>query len=124
MNSQELGRQVLRRRKDKGLSQEALAQSAGVSRNYISLIERGKARNVSMDILSRLALALGTTPTELMGVLDRTEILIPPALRQLGLQEGLSFETVDRLARIPRRGQEPETLEQWQTLYQAIRSYL
>jgi len=124
MDSQELGRRVLDRRKDMGLSQEALAQRAGISRNYISLIERGEARNVSLNIMGQLAIALETTPTWLMGQPSQDDILVPPALRKFGLEAGLSFETVDRLARIPRRGQEPQSVEEWQRLYRAIRPYL
>jgi transcriptional regulator with XRE-family HTH domain len=124
MDSQELGRRVVDRRKDMGLSQEALAQRAGISRNYISLIERGEARNVSLNIMGQLAIALETTPTWLMGQPSQEDILVSPALRKFGLEAGLSFETVDRLARIPRRGQEPQSVEEWQRLYRAIRPYL
>ena len=124
MDSHELGRQVFKRRKEKDLSQEKLAQQAGISRNYVSLIERGEALNVSLNIINQLAVALDTTPASLTGHSAQDEILIPPTLRKLGLEEGLNFETVDRLARIPRRGQEPRTLEGWRELYLAIRQYL
>jgi transcriptional regulator with XRE-family HTH domain len=123
MDSQALGRQVLDRRKDMGLSQEALAERAGVSRNYISIIERGEARNVSMNIIGQLAVALGTTPTELMNQPDRSEVLISPTLREFGLEDSLSFEAIDRLARIPLRGREPQSAEEWRQLYEAIRPY-
>jgi transcriptional regulator with XRE-family HTH domain len=124
MDSQALGRQVLNRRKDMGLSQETLAERAGISRNYISIIERGEARNVSMNIIGQLAIALETTPTELMNEPDRSEVLISPMLREFGLEASLSFEAIDRLARIPRRGREPRSVEEWRRLYEAIRPYL
>jgi transcriptional regulator with XRE-family HTH domain len=124
MDSQALGRQVLNRRKDMGLSQETLAERAGISRNYISIIERGEARNVSMNIIGQLAIALETTPTELMNEPDRSEVLISPMLREFGLEASLSFEAIDRLARIPRRGREPQSVEKWRQLYEAIRPYL
>ena len=124
MDFQELSRRVSSRRKDMGLSQEALAQRAGISRNYISLIERGEARNVSMNVVGQLAIALETTPARLMGQPGQDEVLIPPALREFALEAGLGFETVDKLARIPRRGQEPQTVDQWRQLYGAIRPYL
>ena len=124
MDPRTLGRQVLDRRKNMGLSQEALAERAGVSRNYISIIERGEAHNVSTNILGQLAVALGTTPTELMGQPDQAEVLISPVLREFGLKAQLSFAAIDSLARIPRRGREPQSLHERQQLYDAVRPYL
>lgn len=124
MDAREIGFQVAKRRQQLGLSQEALATKAEVSRNYISLIERGEATNISMSILSRIASALGATPTELMGGSEQDELLIPPALRELGRQDNLSFEVVDKLSRIPRRGKEPKTVEEWRKLYNVVKKYL
>ena len=41
------------------LSQSELAKVAGVSRNYISLIERGKTDNVSYKVLQKVCARLG-----------------------------------------------------------------
>ena len=41
------------------LSQTELAKAAGVSRNYISLIERGHTENVSLGVLSSICQTLG-----------------------------------------------------------------
>ncbi len=49
----------------RGLSQEALAQKAGVDRTYVSSVERGR-RNVSLEIIHLLADALGVHPAELL----------------------------------------------------------
>ncbi|MBN1316699.1 MAG: helix-turn-helix transcriptional regulator [Anaerolineales bacterium] len=124
MDPYDLGRQVLQRRKEIGLSQGGLAEKAGISRNYVSLIERGEARNVSTKMVGQLAIALDTTPVNLMGQQDKYDVLIPMALREFGLHAGLSFETIDRLARIPRRGHGPKSAEQWKELYESIRPYL
>ncbi len=124
MNPQELGRRVSKKRKDLELSQEVLAERAGISRNYLSIIERGDANNISMDVLNRIAAALETTSTEILGEKGQGDILIPPTLREFGVKEGLSFEVVDKLARIPRRGQEPKTVEEWRKLYRVIKQYL
>ena len=106
------------------MSQSELAEKAGLSRNYISLIERGQAQNTSMRVLNQLALALGVRMSDLIGQPEAEEGLIPPALREFALEEGLSYDAVDRLSRIPRRGQEPKTVQDWKTLYGLIRTYL
>lgn len=124
MDTRELGRQVLLRRKDLNLTQGELAEQAGISRNYVSLIERGEARNVSVNILHGLAAALNTTPAELSGQAGWADTRIPPSLRELALKKELGFEVVDRLARIPMRGREPQTVEQWEQLYDSVRSFL
>lgn len=124
MDAKELGRQVLMRRKELDLTQGELAEQAGISRNYISLIERGEARNVSVSVLHELATVLGATPAELSGQSGWADTLIPPTLREFALQKDLSFGIVDRLARLPMRGKEPQTVEEWQQLYDLVRSYL
>ena len=124
MDTQGLARQILEQRKKRGISQEELARMADISRNYVSLLERAQARNVSMRIIEKLALALDVPPSQLICQEDERARLIPSALRELGLKEGLSYDVVDRLSKIPRRGQEPQTVEAWKALYEAIRSFL
>lgn len=124
MDPKELGYRVFQHRKNLGLSQNALAEQAGISRNYVSLIERGEARNVSVSVLNNLANALGITPAELSGQSGWVDTLIPPALREFALKNDLSYDTADRLARIPMRGREPKTVEQWEQLYNLVRKYL
>ena len=46
------------RRKEKKLSQSELAKAAGVSRNYISQIERGDIENVSYRVFFEICKAL------------------------------------------------------------------
>lgn len=60
-----VGRNVRQARKAAGLSQEALADSAGIDRTYVSGVERG-VRNPTVTILDRLAKALGVTPADLL----------------------------------------------------------
>ena len=53
-----LGNNLRALRKQKGLSQEALAFEAGLDRTYVSSVERGE-RNIALLNLKRLATALG-----------------------------------------------------------------
>lgn len=52
-----LGKRIREIRKSQGLSQEKLAERAGISAQYVSNIERGK-ENPTLDLLLRLAEAL------------------------------------------------------------------
>ena len=52
-------------RDKKGMSQEALADRAGLHRTQLSVIERG-LRNIRLDTLVSLAAALGVPETELL----------------------------------------------------------
>ncbi len=60
-----LAENVRRRRKAAELSQEKLAFEAGLDRTYISQVER-RQRNVTIEVLARLAKALGTTADQLL----------------------------------------------------------
>lgn len=56
---------VRRLRLAAGMSQESLALEAGLDRTYISQVER-RQRNVTIEVLARLAKALDTTADQLL----------------------------------------------------------
>lgn len=85
----ELGLYIKALREAAGMSQEELAKKSGFAgRAAISAIEKGK-NNISIERLPDLALALHTTPGELMDVLVET--------KERPLTHGLSAENVAKL---------------------------
>lgn len=60
------GSNLRRTRTLRGLSQEQLADLAGLHRTYVSSVERGE-RNVSLDNMERLADALTVSLSQLLG---------------------------------------------------------
>ncbi len=60
-----VGKNVRRFRQRAQLTQEQLAFAAEIDLTYVGGIERGK-RNPSVQVLARIAVALGTEPSELL----------------------------------------------------------
>ncbi len=60
-----LAENMRRLRRQKGLSQEALADLAGLHRTYVGAVERCE-QNISLDNIARLADALGTSAPVLL----------------------------------------------------------
>ena len=56
---------VRRLRTERGLSQEELAEVAGVHRTYIGMLERGE-KNVTIYNIERIARALDVPPASLL----------------------------------------------------------
>ena len=63
-------RNLRARRRAAGWSQEALADRSRLHRTYIGSVERGE-RNISIDNMERLALALGASLEELVRSTDK-----------------------------------------------------
>ncbi len=66
MNLREIVAGNLRRlRHASGMSQEELADRAGINRNYVGMLER-EEHAASVDMLDKLAAALGVDPIEFL----------------------------------------------------------
>jgi transcriptional regulator with XRE-family HTH domain len=55
------------RREEKPMTQAALAETVGVSQTYIAKLESGEKKNPTVDLLKKIAKALGVPVTELLG---------------------------------------------------------
>jgi len=117
----------LRERREMNLSR--LAELAGVSKGYLSSLEREQARNPSVDTLAKIAEALGVRSTDLMEEGSPTapaSTPLPPGLEAFVAErrergEPLSPEDVEMLLAIRYRGRRPETAGDWSYLYETIR---
>ncbi len=84
-----LGEHIRILRESEGMTQEELARKSGFAgRAAISAIEKGK-NNISIDKLPDLAVALRTTPGELLDVLVETS--------EKTITDGLSPESIAKL---------------------------
>lgn len=59
MNYEALGRQIRKHRRDRGMTQDALAKKAGISASFLGHIERG-SRKASLETLVAIANILRT----------------------------------------------------------------
>ena len=60
-----VGRNAARIRKERGLTQEQLAERSGLSQQYLSGLERGR-RNPTLVTVHELAVALGVSHLDLL----------------------------------------------------------
>lgn len=66
-----LGKELSRRRKEAGLSQEALAFDAALDRTYISHLENGH-KSPTVDVLLRICRVLGVPAGPLITQVERS----------------------------------------------------
>lgn len=83
MKFDNIGVKVRVLRKERGLTQEKLAEMAEISINYLSKIENNRIKNVGVLITFRLEKALGVTSGYLMGQEDMNELLDEEILGRL-----------------------------------------
>jgi transcriptional regulator with XRE-family HTH domain len=116
-----------------GLSLEELATKASLSKTYLWELEKDEAgvKKPSADVLLRLAAALSTTIADLMSLpsvrVRQDQIQIPPSLSEFQkrmevMKTPLSPEDLRDLATMKFRGGQPQTADEWHSLYLVLTS--
>jgi transcriptional regulator with XRE-family HTH domain len=103
------------------MSQEDLAHKIGISRTYLSEIERGEAQNISFRVVDQLQKVLGIDKNTEE---DQTDNDLPEGLSQFAEEANLPERDIKVLASIELRGKRPNSKQEWRVLYNLIRSYL
>jgi transcriptional regulator with XRE-family HTH domain len=67
MSPKKLSRVIQKLRESKDMTQRDLAREAQVTPGYIAQLEMGIRKNPSLEVLKKLAEALGVPVTELLG---------------------------------------------------------
>lgn len=123
-----IGQRIRRFREERGLTPSALAEEAGVAKSYLSALEhdegRSSQRRPSADTLYRLAEVLGVAMSDLLGkpITTRKASARSKSLLEFAKRRNLPEADIEMLAGIRFRGEEPQTPERWEFIYQAIKN--
>src|SRR5438105_1376739 len=131
---QSVGERVRGRRQELGLSQDLLAQKAGISKGFLSDLETGK-RSIGADTLLDLGRALGVSLDYLMtGEAGQApDLHIPGDLAAFATEERISMRqtltllhmqrqiVIHRKGPVRKRQQGPVD---WREFYRAVRRFL
>lgn len=129
-----VGDRIKERREAKGWTQERLADEAKISRGFLSEVEK-HGKNISLDLLLRVANALGVS----VGYLaigeggepgEKKPVIIPPELSEAAEELRLSYpQTLDLLeaynsviARRSNRVRGRMSVEDWKSLNDALKN--
>jgi transcriptional regulator with XRE-family HTH domain len=120
-----IGERIRQRREEAGLSISKLGELTRISKGYLWSVEQGKVKSrPSGDTLYKIAGALGTTMSDLLGrkVLgeDDEPEQLPPGLTEFAKRAKLPSRDVRMLAHVNFRGEQPTDPEDWAFVYQAI----
>lgn len=122
-----IGERIRALRQGKGMTLETLAQSAKISKAYLSQLENGDSERPSAEILYNIALTLNTSIANLLGkefhpAVDSEEKRIP-ALEQAALKYSIPTEFVKKLAALQmRNGAKEYSQDDWAHLYMTLKS--
>jgi transcriptional regulator with XRE-family HTH domain len=121
-----IGLRIKRFRSERGMSATELANAAGVSKSYLSALEKGgeTQRRPSAKTLYSLASAMGVAMSDLLGrpIITQPPAERPESLMQFARDRDLPEADIDMLAGIRFRGEQPRTPERWAFIYDSIRN--
>jgi transcriptional regulator with XRE-family HTH domain len=128
-----VGDRVKQRRTELGLTQDALAEKAGISKSFLSDLENGR-RSIGAETLLDLGRAMGVSLDFLMvggeSSVQHDDPQIPASLALLAEKEGLSVRQALTLLRIrehiaeSRRSPKKANEVDWRELYLAVKKFL
>ena len=119
-------------RLERNMSVRELAERSGLSQPYIWQIESGRRKNPGGSSLQKLAGALGIGVEELLGTpaeLSANDVSdIPESLQEFVAKRGkalkLRKEDIAMLKHIAYRGRSPETVEDWELIFNFLKRIL
>ena len=130
---QTVGERVRTRRIELGLSQDALAEKAGISKSFLSDLENNR-RSIGAETLLDLGRAMGVSLDFLMtgeASEDQTQKEIPAALATFAAEEGLSVRDMMTLLDVQERimvarKKPKERIKQvdWKAFYDSVKKFL
>lgn len=92
-----------------------LAARTGLSRAYLSALERGRSKRPGAETIRRLEGALGSLTSNAALPADA-----PPGLAALAMEHHLTDEDVALFSALKVRGRQPQSRERWSFIYQAL----
>lgn len=128
-----VGERIREIREKRGMTQDKLAEAAGLSKSFLSEVENDKS-NISSRILLRIANELGASMDFLLDgtvkeALEREPVVIPSALSKYAEKVNLTYaearELLDAhnsvIARRSSRSLKEFTVDDWKRLHMAIK---
>ena len=119
-----LAETIKKLRSERGLSSGQLAKLAGVSRGYVWQLENGSKTRPTLDVLQRLANALGVEVAEFCETTPTTRTPqddLPSGLAEFvktrGKALGVLKGDIESMKNIQFRGKQPDSPEDWEYLF-------
>jgi transcriptional regulator with XRE-family HTH domain len=124
-----LAEKIVYFRNRKGWTPAELCEASGVSRPYLWQLETGGKDRPSLEVLEKLAKALGISVAEFAAESARENPRgnspLPPSLAQFvrenSTKYGLRKSDIEMLQGVHYHGSQPTTPEDWDLLYNCIR---